>query len=359
MLQLHKKRQQSLASLIPNDINALLLKDFSNLRYLTGFSGSAGTLLLERKKATFLTDFRYQEQSKLEVGDSAEVIVFQNTSTPTEALFKLLRKKRLKVLGVEGSLPIELFEQMSKDLKTGLKVVSGLCEGIRKIKDETEIDNLKRAFSIADKSFAKLLEFIEPGKTELEITAKLEYLMRLNGSEKLSFDTIVASGDRSACPHAHPTEKKIESNRMLKIDFGAVFNGYHSDMTRTVFIGKADRKFKNIYSIVRDAQRKAIDAIRPGISCKQIDQIARDHITKKGYGPQFGHGLGHAVGIDVHEIPSFSQKSKDYLEAGMVLTVEPGIYIPGWGGVRIEDVFVVKSDGVEQLTKTPNDLLEI
>ncbi|OIP24158.1 hypothetical protein AUK22_09045 [bacterium CG2_30_54_10] len=350
-------RQQALAASFPKKVEALLVMDFSNIRYLCGFSGSAGALLVERDHSTFFTDFRYQEQSALEIGSSAKIVVYKTSAI--EAVTEFLKGKEFNTVAVEGSLRVDLMEAFSKGFEGKLVVALPLVEKLRQIKDREELKCLERAFEISDRSFERLLEFIKPGRTELEVAAKLEYIMRREGSDGASFSTIVAAGEHASCPHASPSERVLKLGEMLKIDFGATSNGYHSDMTRTLFLGKADKKFREIYRIVRKAQKKAISKIEPGVKCFDVDKVARDYIAKKGYGDNFGHGLGHSLGLDIHESPAYSTKSKDTISAGMVLTVEPGIYIPGWGGIRIEDTYIVADGEPIRLTKTPNKLLEI
>jgi Xaa-Pro aminopeptidase len=350
-------RQKQVQTQVPKDLDAFLVTGLSNVRYLTGFTGSCGWVLLLKKSAVFFTDFRYQEQADTQVGGAAEIVVYKNSML--EALEGFLKKKKVRRLGVESSLMVEHYEAFRKVCPDEVRILKGLPEKVRRQKDESELVSLRRAFAIADKAFGRILPFVKPGRTELEIAAKLEYLMRHFGSEGPSFSTIVASGPRSSCPHASPTDRKLRSEEMVKIDFGAVSGGYHSDMTRTVFLGKATTQFRSIYKIVLDAQKKAIAALKPGMTGKQIDDIARDYIQEKGYGEQFGHGLGHSLGLDIHESPALSPRCVDVIEPGMIFTVEPGIYVPGWGGVRIEDVFVVGEQGLEQLTKTPNSMREL
>ncbi|OQA04615.1 MAG: putative peptidase [bacterium ADurb.Bin374] len=350
------ERQQAVVEAFPAGLDAMLVTNLSNVRYLTGFTGSSGVLLLERKKSLFFTDFRYQEQSENEVGRSAEIVVFKTSSS--EAVLEYLGKSRVASLGVESTMTLGTYEIFREKFNGKLITTKGIIEGVRQVKGEEELKELRKAFSISDRSFKKLLRFIKPGKRETEIAARLEYIMRMEGSEGPSFATIIASGERSSCPHAHPTDRKIKAGEMVKIDFGAIWNGYHSDMTRTVFVGKADKKFREVYGIVLEAQKRAIAGIRPGVTGFDIDKLARDHIASNGYGDHFGHGLGHSLGLDIHEMPAFSLKCNDTIKAGMVLTVEPGIYLPGWGGVRIEDVYRV-DDVPERLTATPNDLLEL
>ncbi|MBF0499487.1 MAG: aminopeptidase P family protein [Candidatus Riflebacteria bacterium] len=354
---IYRERQKRVASLFTDEIAAMWVTHLPNIRYLCGFSGSSGGLLLLREKAIFFTDFRYQEQSEKETGAAVERVIFKTTAG--EALLEYLKMHSIQVLGIEGVLSVDAHEVIRRGFSGKITVLKGLPEKVRRVKDLYEIECLRKAFAIADRSYAKLLKFLKTGRREIDIAAKLEYYMRTGGSDGPSFDTIIASGERSSCPHAHPTLRKTAVGEMLKIDFGAVYAGYHSDMTRTVFFGKPDAKFTEIYGIVSEAQRRAIAAIRPGVPCIDIDKIARDHIAAHGHGERFGHSLGHSLGLEIHELPAFSQKSSDTLEEGMVLTVEPGIYLPGWGGIRIEDVYVVRKDGPERLTNTPNDLFAI
>ncbi len=349
-------RQQCVVEAFPEGLDALLVTDLSNVRYLTGFSGSSGVLLLEKRASLFFTDFRYQEQSEREVGDAAERVVFKTSAT--EAVLEYLARSSVTSLGLESTLAIGTYEAYQKSFKGKITTTRGIVEKVRQVKGVEEMKDLRKAFRISDRSFAKLLRYIKPGKREIEIAARLEYIMRTEGSDGPSFATIVASGERASCPHAHPTDRKIRAGEMVKIDFGAIWNGYHSDMTRTVFIGKADAKFREIYGIVLEAQKRAIAAIKPGVLGVDIDRVARDHIASKNYGDNFGHGLGHSLGLDIHELPGFSTKCTDVIKTGMVITVEPGIYLPGWGGVRIEDVYRVDVEP-ERLTATPNDLLEL
>ncbi|HOY68256.1 MAG TPA: Xaa-Pro peptidase family protein [Candidatus Ozemobacteraceae bacterium] len=353
------ERQQRVVDAFPAGLDALLVTNLSNVRYLTGFSGSSGVVILEKHKTVFVTDFRYQEQSTNEVGNAAQILVYQTAKASSDAVIgEHLKKSGIRTLGIESTMSLGAYEAFSKSFGGTLKTTSGLVEAVRMIKGEEEMTALRRAFEIGDKSFAKLLRYIKPGKREIEIAARLEYIMRIEGSDGPSFDSIVASGERSSCPHAHPTDRKVKAGEMVKIDFGAIWKGYHSDMTRTVFVGKADAKFREIYGTVLEAQRRAVAALRPGAVANAVDAVARDHIAAKQPGDVFGHGLGHAVGLDIHESPSLSKKCDTVLRAGMVVTVEPGIYLPGWGGVRIEDVYRIDTE-LERLTNTPNDLLEL
>jgi Xaa-Pro aminopeptidase len=352
-----KQRIGALQKKLSSEYQAILVTGLNNIRYLCGFSGSSGQLLVTRKAAVFFTDFRYQQQSAAEIGDAAEIVVFKTTLA--EALFARIKKLRIKKLALEKSISLNLYLAYKAEFSGEIIPVGGLVEDLRQIKDDSEVKNLKKAFAIADNAFAELMKIIKPGMTEAEVAAHLEFFMKTGGSEAPSFSTIIASGPNSACPHAHPTSRKLKKGEMVKIDFGAVFNGYHSDMTRTVFLGKADAKFKKVYSVVLEAQAKAIKELKAGKVCRDIDAVARKVITEAGYGEYFGHGLGHSLGLDVHEAPSLSPRCEEKIKPGVTFTVEPGIYLPGWGGVRIEDVFMVREKGLLQLTSTPNSLFEV
>lgn len=351
------KRIEQLQKSIGKEFQALLVTDLNNIRYLSGFSGSSAILLVTKKEAVFFTDFRYQQQSAKEVGDAAEIVIHK--SNMLETIFARVRKARCKKLAVEKSLSLHQFLLFKTEFAGELIPIGGLIEDFRRYKDDDEVKILKKAFGIADKSFAELMTIIKPGMTEAQVAAHLEFMMKSNGSFEPSFSTIIASGPNASCPHAQPSSRKLKKGEMVKIDFGAVYNGYHSDMTRTVFLGKATDKFKKIYGIVLEAQEKAIAAIKVGKICNEIDAVARKIIDDAGYKEFFGHGLGHSLGLQVHEAPSLSPKCDDKIKAGVAFTVEPGIYLPGWGGVRIEDVFLVKEKGLLRFTNTPNSLLEI
>lgn len=354
---MYSKRIAALRELFTENYQAMLVTNLHNVRYLCGFSGSCGILLVTKKNATFFTDFRYQEQSAAQIGDAAEIVVFKNNQVETIA--KSIKKAKLKALAVEKSLNIRQFLAYSEEFKIDLYPAENLVERLRQHKDAEEVKSLKQAFAIADNAFSELMKIIKPGMTENAVAAHLEFFMKMAGSDEPSFSTIIAGGPNSSCPHAHPTDRPIKKGEMVKIDFGAVFNGYHSDMTRTIFMGKATEKFKKVYATVLDAQKQAIKALKIGAICKDVDAVARKVITDAGYGENFGHGLGHSLGLEVHEAPSLSARCDDAITAGVTFTVEPGIYLPGWGGIRIEDVFLVKDKGLLKLTNTPNELYEV
>ncbi|KAF1080690.1 MAG: Aminopeptidase YpdF (MP-, MA-, MS-, AP-, NP- specific) [Candidatus Rifleibacterium amylolyticum] len=353
----HIERIDSLRRSFTKDYDALLVTNPRNIRYLCGFSGSSGSLLITPSRAVFFTDFRYQEQSAVQVGKAARIVVF--TKSLVDSLKKEIKKLKIGRLGIEKSMSLNLFLSYADNLKIDLVPTELLVEELRQYKDADELACLKKAFAIADAAFADLIKVIKPGMRETEVAAHLEFSMKMRGSEMPSFDTIIASGPNSSKPHAQPSSRKIKVGEMVKIDFGAVLGGYHSDMTRTIFLGKATAKFKKVYNTVLKAQTEAVKALKAGIVCNKVDAVARKVITDAGYGEYFGHGLGHSLGLDVHEMPALNKKCKDKAEPGMLFTVEPGIYLPGWGGVRIEDVYMIKPDGLLRLTHTSNSLLEL
>jgi Xaa-Pro aminopeptidase len=342
-------------SFAENQIDALLITSGYNRRYITGFTGTAGVAIITNDQAVFITDFRYTQQAQKEI-TGFEIV--QHTKPIMEEVGIQLEKMGVKSVGFEkDDLSYALFEIYQKAVKSELVPVSGLVEKIRLIKTEQEIKIIKVAANIADAAFNHIITYITPGKTELEVSNELEFFMRKQGASSSSFDIIVASGLRSALPHGVATEKIIEKGDFVTLDFGALYNGYISDLTRTVAIGEPSEQLKEIYQIVLDAQMKSLDEIKPGMTGIQADAVARDHIKSKGYGEAFGHSLGHGIGLEVHEGPGLSFRSNTVLEPGMVITIEPGIYVPGVGGVRIEDDTVVTSTGNEKLTHSTKELL--
>ncbi len=260
----------------------------------------------------------------------------------------------------EGELSLIEFRRFQGALKScDLIDSSNILTKMRQIKDESEIDIIRKIISMTDQAFSHILKVIEPGMTEVEISLELEFSLRKMGASDRSFDYIVASGQRSSLPHGLASEKKLEKSELLTLDFGGKYKGYCSDLTRTVSLGQPDAKQKEIYNIVLEAQQAGIDAIKPGLSGQEVDAKAREVIVKAGYGEYFGHGLGHALGLEVHETPRLNTRETQILQPGMILTVEPGIYIPGWGGVRIEDVILVKDNGPEVLTQAPKQFIII
>jgi Xaa-Pro aminopeptidase len=341
-----------------NNTNALFINKPEDRYYLSGFSGSNAFLLYTSENTYLITDFRYIEQAKDESPDYQ--VVRYNRDDLYEIINDLLAKESINQLTFDSSaITYEMFQEMSEKLKVTLKSEKSLVKDIRSIKDEEEIATIKKAQSISEKAFEQLLSIIKPGITERELSVELEYNMLKLGASKLAFPSIVASGVRSALPHGRATDKVVEHGDFITFDFGAYYNGYCSDMTRTIVVAECSNKQKEVYNTVLKAQLEALAAIKVGVNGKDLDNVAREVITKAGYGEYFGHGLGHGVGKVVHEAPSASPLSKDILQENQLLTIEPGIYIPNWGGVRIEDLVVIKEDGHINLNKFTKDLLVI
>lgn len=347
-----RKLRQSIAEL---NIEAILLTSEYNRRYMTGFTGTAGVAIITQEHAVFITDFRYTQQAQKEL---VGFEIVQHSKPIMEEVGAQLEKLNIKSVGFEKDhMSYAMFEIYQKAIKADLIPVSGLVEKIRLIKTEQEIKILKAAANIADAAFEHIIMYIKPGKTELEVSNELEFFMRKQGASSSSFDIIVASGLRSALPHGVATDKIIETGDFVTLDFGALYNGYVSDLTRTVSVGEPSNELKEIYQIVLDAQLKSLAEIKPGMSGIEADAVARDYIKAKGYGDAFGHSLGHGIGLEVHEGPGLSFRSETILEEGMVITIEPGIYVPEIGGVRIEDDTIVTSSGNEKLTHSTKELL--
>lgn len=339
-------------------VDCLLILKQENIRYLTGFTPSNGMLLVGSNKMYLLVDFRYAEQAQKEV---CEIRVVTFKTFPGEVLKELIAEIKGEKVGFESHVfTFDYFEKIkSSSGRITFKPLANLVENIRAVKEESEIEKIRKAAQIGDKAFEHILPFIKEGVRERDLAIELEFFMLKNGAEKESFDIIVAFGERSSMPHAVATERRLKFGDFIKLDFGATFQGYHSDMTRTLVFGRANQKQKEIYGIVKRAQEEALAAIKLEIETEKIDSAARDYISKANYGEFFGHGLGHGVGLEVHELPILKAGSRDILKAGMVFTVEPGIYLSDFGGVRIEDLVVLRDDGVEILTRSPKELLEL
>jgi len=336
-------------------IDGLLITSEFNRRYMANFTGSAGVVLISEDNAQFITDFRYVEQATAEcVGYE---IVKHSGSIPAEVA-EQAKKLGIKKLGFEQEhLTFSAYKAYEKAVDAELVPVSDIIEKLRLIKTDAEIKILKEAGKIADAAYKHIIEFIRPGLTELEVSNELEFFMRKAGATSSSFDIIVASGYRSALPHGRASDKVIEKGDMVTLDYGALYNGYISDITRTLAVGNPDDKLKEIYAIVLEAQLRGVSGIRPGIKGIEADALTRDYITEKGYGEYYGHSTGHGIGLEVHEGPALSSKSEIILEPNMVVTCEPGIYIPELGGVRIEDDLLITKDNNERLTNSTKELI--
>jgi Xaa-Pro aminopeptidase len=326
---------------------------FINLKYATGFGGSFGFALITKEKRLFFTDFRYRMIAKEQVSSDFEIV---ELSKGNNTINEIINECEVKKLGFDKSISYAEYESFKTAFDCELVPMDGIFEQLRLEKTEDELKIMRRAAEISDLAFTHILTFIKPGVTEIEVADELERVMKSHQGEH-SFSPIVASGVRGALPHGRATTKKIESGELVTMDFGCLYNGYCSDMTRTVAVGKVEDKLVEIYNIVLESQMAGVNAVKKGIKGQDVDKVCRDIIDSKGYGKNFGHGTGHGLGMLVHEGPSVGSKSEDILSPGNVITVEPGIYIDGFGGVRIEDDVVVKEDGIEVLTKSPKELI--
>ena len=337
-------------------VDALYVTNPENRFYLSGFTGTAGALLLCRDKSYLITDFRYVGQASRE---SPDYQVIEAAGESSEALPKLLSENSVLLLGLEGDhLTHNQFLALREKLSgVELKNPAGLVEELRARKDKREIALIEEAVRLADEAFTEILPLIRPGVPEREVALQLEYSMRRLGAEGAGFKIIVASGYRSSLPHGVASPRIMAQGDLVTLDFGAVCGGYHSDITRTVVLGKPEKKQREIYQLVLEAQMSAIASLRAGISASEVDRAARGIIERAGYGERFGHSTGHGVGLSIHEQPRLASKDQFLLEDGMVVTVEPGIYLPGWGGVRIEDTVLVVNGGCRVLTRSPKNKL--
>jgi Xaa-Pro aminopeptidase len=355
------KRLQNLRTFISEKgLDALLISQPENLRYLSGFTGSSGWLFISGQNAILATDFRYVEQAK---GESPDFEIIQTKQELRDWLPSAVSDLRWHKLGFEANyISYEGYHKLSEAINTkqvnlGLVPTTGIVEQLRSIKEPEELEFITKAVALTDAAFEQARTIIRPDITEKEVSWEIEKFLRQEGSEGMPFEIIVASGLNSVLPHAKPTEKIIHSGEPVLIDMGARINGYCSDFSRTLFFGKADKTFREIYNIVLKAQTTAIEGVESGMDASQADRLARSVVEQAGYGDAFGHGLGHGVGLAVHESPALGPSSSDSLADGMVFTIEPGIYLAGQGGVRIEDMVVLENGKAKVLTKAKKDLL--
>ena len=330
-------------------IDGFLISNPINCRYLSGFTGTSVYLLITMEEAFLITDFRYREQA-VEEAPCFSLVSLQGSLDST--LENFLKKKRLKKIAFEHNYLTVYWYETLKNKLSGLELVPlhQVVEDLRTIKDIKEIKLIKEAAHITENSFKKILPYLKPGVREEDVVLELDYIIKKEGARKASFDFIVASGKRSSLPHGVASKKKIEHGDMVVIDFGIYYNGYCSDMTRTVAMSHAGNRERKLYKLVLEAQKRALGGIKEGLSGEEADELARQVIFKDGYGDNFGHGLGHGVGLEVHEEPRLAPRSKIILKNGMISTVEPGIYFSGWGGIRIEDMVLIGENGCELLT---------
>lgn len=340
------------------EIPALLISNITNVQWLTGFTGSNGFVLLSPSATLFATDSRYTEQAKAQVQGFEPYLL--PTSAPEEVTAVLETAGESRI-GFEDFIPIGLYNSYREKLDAKIELVptKRLVDDLRMVKDEDEIARIQEACVIADRCFEHIQPFIKPGAIERDVMLEMEWFMRKEWRAEVAFDTIVASGPRSALPHGKAAERVTQAGDFVTLDFGARLNGYNSDLTRTVIIGEPADEQRKVYNVVLDALTQCTDLLRPGASGKEVDAHSRKIIGDAGYGEYFGHGLGHCLGLTVHDGPGLSKISAVTLAAGMVLTVEPGIYIPEWGGVRIEDDVVVTGSGPRILTTSRRELISL
>lgn len=372
-----EKRRAYLRTAVQDErMAAVLIDSPSNLYYYTGFTGGEAMFVMTvqeengKENGYLITDSRYYEQVEKECPGIALIrLEKKGYSETVKGLFD-----RLKAAGavgfteegqtdgikiaVEGSMKLSQYMKLCEKCQGYVfRAAEETINQCRMVKDEQELLKIAKAEEIGDAAFSYILGVIKPGMTESEVALELEFFMKRQGASGLSFDTIVASGANSSMPHAQVTDKKIENGDFVTMDFGCIYQGYCSDMTRTIAVGRVTQEMEKVYRIVSDANRCALEGIREGVSCKDVDTLAREHIRSQGYGEYFGHALGHGVGLDVHEEPRFSQKCDVITKENMVITDEPGIYLPGRFGVRIEDLVVVKKDGYRKLSQSEKALI--
>ncbi len=357
----HKDRIKRLQqALVVHKLDSLLVTHAPNVRYLCGFTGSAGALLISSHKSIFFTDGRYIAQAKDEVQGARVVIA---NKPPLAAAAESLAKSRgPTTLGIEGDhLTVAERARLSRFLPKGfrLKSAPALVERERLVKDNDEIELVRSAVLLGSGLFDVALKSIRPGVREIEVAAEMEYAARRAGADAMSFETIIASGERSSLPHGRASEAKIPASGFVVCDFGVILTGYCSDMTRTVYVGRPSEEARRLYDAVKSAQQAAVGAVQSGISVGEVDEAARKVLQKEGLGRYFTHSTGHGVGLEIHEAPRVAAGQKDLLQPGMVITIEPGAYIPGRWGVRIEDMVVVTETGCEVLTPTSKEFIAI
>ena len=337
---------------------AIFLDEVSQ-HWLTGFASTDGIVLVTEKETLLITDSRYIEAAQKGVNADVRATMYERSIFETAA--KYASDLGLKKLCYDGGrLTVSQLKRLEKAFD-GMELTDlpGACEELRRVKTPAEIENIRTAQKITDAAFTHICSVLKRGMTELEVAAELEYFMRKSGADGLAFETIAVSGPKSSLPHGVPGNVVLTENAFLTMDFGARYNGYCADMTRTVVLGKADDEMKAIYEIVLQAQKAVIASLRPGAVGQDVDAAARDIITAAGYGKCFGHGTGHSVGLEIHEEPRASVRSNDVFVPGQLLTAEPGIYLEGKYGVRIEDLLLVTESGCEDLTKSDKTLIEL
>ena len=354
-----ERRIKEIKNFLRENDAALIMSDTNRL-YFTGFKSSAGAVLITKSEAYLLIDFRYFEKAEKSINHLKVLLTKRLYSDISE----ILKKHWIKNLFIETDYTtLDGINALSKGLQNfnilTENTLSKKISEMRSTKDEEEIKSIEKAQALTDEAFSYILDHIKIGVSETEIALKMEFFMRERGSEGVAFDFIVVSGKNSSLPHGVPTDKKIENSDFVTMDFGGVINGYRSDMTRTIAVGSVTEKQRTVYQTVLKAQNAALDIIKLDVPCSAVDKAARDIITDAGYGDCFGHGLGHSVGLDIHEKPACNTRDTTPLKKGMIMTVEPGIYIPDEFGVRIEDMVLITENGYRNFTKSPKELIII
>ncbi len=353
-------RYQQLSKTMPREIDGMLVWQPQNRRWISGFTGSSGVAIVPREgKPVFATDFRYTQQAQSQC-DGFKIV--EHGREFAGELAEVVAQLGIKKLGFEQDfVTVAQHQKLAEGLKDVAELVpqKDLVMELRSVKNAEEIELIAKAVGIADKAYDYILGYLRPGLTERQVALELERKMQDLGATAASFEIIVASGPRSSLPHGIATERVIQAGEFVKLDFGCIYQGYVSDTTRTVVLGKATEKQREIYDLVLKAQLAALDGIKAGVSGESVDALAREVITAGGYGDNFGHGLGHGIGLAVHEMPRLAPKMEKELPENSVVTVEPGIYLPDWGGVRIEDDVVVTAQGCRVLTGAPKELIEL
>ncbi len=347
-----------LQKFLKNSHEAILIHSPENRRYFTDFPSSDGYLVVTKDDAVLFTDSRYIEAAQKTIKACRAQLL---TRLSSEVKIHFEENHIEKVYTETERLSVALLSQFKKIFSpikiTPSRKLDNAINNMRSVKENSEIECIKKAQSIAEEAFEHILTFIRPGVTEKRIALELDFYMLSHGAEALSFETIAVTGKKTSMPHGVPDDTVVENGDFITMDFGAVYNGYHSDMTRTVAVGEVSAEQRKIYEIVLSAQKASLEALKKGIPCKCADATARDIIKNAGYGDYFGHGTGHGVGIEIHELPNLSPRSDAILQVGNVVTVEPGIYIPNKFGVRIEDMALITENGFENLTNTPKELI--
>ncbi|PKQ38877.1 MAG: Xaa-Pro dipeptidase [Actinobacteria bacterium HGW-Actinobacteria-1] len=349
--------------LTQDGVQAILLTGVSNMRYVTGFDDVFDPMinaacLVTPEIARFYTDHRYSEAAEEAAVGTPWAVRIPDDSLYIEACAEL-HEDGVTELALEASVPYGRFKFISEQFVGSIRVVEHVVEEVRQVKESHELERIESAARLTDRAFDHVLGLVGPGMTEREVALELEFFMRRNGSDDIAFDPIVASGPNSAKPHAGVSDRVIGVGEFLKLDFGARFEGYCSDMTRTLVIGSATDRHREIHAAVLEANQAGIGAVKAGVPGKDVDAVARAVLESKGFGEFFTHGLGHGVGLDIHELPTVGKRSHDSLRNGAVVTIEPGVYIPGFGGVRIEDLVAVEETGGRVLSSSPRELIEI